>query len=603
LQITGQARFPSAQDAILHYTPKSGLQNVCGVRRECPRHDVSLVIGSQAEGPLWAAQFSMISLSNINKQYGKQLVFVDASFQLNPGEKVGLVGPNGAGKTTLFRMIIGEEDPDDGEVSVPKKLTIGYFRQDVEEMKGRSVLDEAIAGSGRAGDLHHRLEALQQALEDPARAGDMDRILAEFGEVQEEYEHLGGYTLEAQAREVLHGLVFADDQIDGDVGALSGGWKMRVALARVLLGKPDVLLMDEPTNHLDIESIIWLEQFLKSFGGALLMTSHDREFMNRLVSKIAEIDSGEIVVYSGNYDFYERERNIREANQQAAFARQQAMLAKEQRFIERFKTHAAKAAQVQSRIKALDKVEKIELPKKRVVVKFDFRVPPRSGEMVAMIEGVDKAYGPRTIYKGFNLTIRRGERWAVMGRNGAGKTTLLKMIAGASAPDAGSVRLGASLQMGYFAQQSLDVLDPDQTVIDQLQQDFPQDGLGSLRSLAGAFQFSGDDVDKKIRSLSGGEKSRLAMARMLYNPPNFLVLDEPTNHLDLATKEMLVDKLKDFEGTMIFVSHDRVFLRGLGSRVLELGGETGKDREPRVYPGSYVEYVQALGHEAPGVVN
>ncbi len=543
----------------------------------------------------------MISLSNINKQYGRQLVFVEASFQLNPGEKVGLVGPNGAGKTTLFRMIVGEEDPDEGEVSVPKKLTIGYFRQDVEEMQGRSVLDEAIAGSGRAGDLHHELEALQKALEDPDQADDMDRILAQFGEVQEEYEHLGGYTLEAQAREVLHGLGFADDQIDGDVGALSGGWKMRVALARVLLGKPDVLLMDEPTNHLDLESIIWLEQFLRSYQGALLMTSHDREFMNRLVSKIAEIDAGEIIAYSGNYDFYERERNIREANQQAAFARQQSMLAKEQRFIDRFKTHAAKAAQVQSRIKALDKIEKIELPKKRVVVKFDFRVPARSGEMVAMIEDVHKSYGPRTIYKGFNLTIRRGERWAVMGRNGAGKSTLLKMIAGASEPDAGSVRLGASLNMGYFAQQSLDVLDPDITVIEQLQNDFPGDGLGSLRSLAGAFQFSGDDVDKKIRSLSGGEKSRLAMARMLYNPPNFLVLDEPTNHLDLATKEMLVEKLKDFEGTMIFVSHDRVFLRGLGSRVLELGGESGQDRNPRIYPGSYIEYVQALGHEAPGI--
>jgi ATPase subunit of ABC transporter with duplicated ATPase domains len=545
----------------------------------------------------------MISLSSINKQYGKQLVFVDASFQLNPGEKVGLVGPNGAGKTTLFRMIVGEENPDEGEVSVPKKLTIGYFRQDVEEMKGRSVLDEAIAGSGRAGDLHHQLEALQHAMGDPTQADDLDRILMHFGEVQEEYEHLGGYTLEAQAREVLHGLGFQDDQIDGDVGALSGGWKMRVALARVLLGKPDVLLMDEPTNHLDIESIIWLEQFLKSFGGALLMTSHDREFMNRLVSKIAEIDSGEIIGYSGNYDFYERERTIREANQQAAFARQQSMLAKEQRFIERFKTHAAKAAQVQSRIKALDKIEKIELPKKRQVVKFDFRVPPRSGEMVAVIEDLDKSYGHRVIYKGFNLTIRRGERWAVMGRNGAGKTTLLKMIAGASEPDAGTVRLGASLNMGYFAQQSLDVLDPDLTVIEQLQNDFPQDGLGSLRSLAGAFQFSGDDVDKKIRSLSGGEKSRLAMARMLYNPPNFLVLDEPTNHLDLATKEMLVEKLKDFEGTMIFVSHDRVFLRGLGSRVLELGGETGTERNPRVYPGSYIEYVQAIGHEAPGVVS
>src|SRR6202045_1077817 len=543
----------------------------------------------------------MISFSNINKQYGKQLVFVDASFQLNPGEKVGLVGPNGAGKTTLFRMIVGEEEPDDGTVTVPKRLHIGYFRQDVEEMKGRSVLDEAIAGSGRAGDLHHELEKLQRAMEDPERAGEMDRILARFGEVQEEYEHLGGYSLEAQAREVLHGLGFTDNQVDDDVGALSGGWKMRVALARVLLGRPDVLLMDEPTNHLDIESIIWLEDFLKAYPGALLMTSHDREFMNRIVSRIAEINAGEIISYSGNYDFYERERAIQDANEQAAFTRQQAMFAKEQRFIDRFKTHAAKAAQVQSRIKALDKIEKIELPKKRQVVKFEFRTPPRSGDQVAVLEDLNKSFGRRVIYQGFSLTIRRGERWAVMGKNGAGKTTLLKMIAGATAPDSGNVRLGASLNMGYFAQQSLDVLDPDLTVIEQLQRDFPQDGLGSLRTLAGAFQFSGEDVDKRIRALSGGEKSRLAMARMLYNPPNFLVLDEPTNHLDLGTKEMLVDALKDFEGTMIFVSHDRMFLRGLGSRVLELGGESGTDRNPTVYPGSYVEYVQKLGHEAPGI--
>src|SRR3989442_12176898 len=543
----------------------------------------------------------MISFSHINKQYGRQVLFVDASFQLNPGEKAGLVGPNGAGKTTLFRMIVGEESPDEGDVSVPKQLTIGYFRQDVEEMSGRSVLDEAIAGSGRLGDLHHELEALQHAMADPEQATKMDQILERFGEVQEEYDHLGGYALESQAREVLLGLGFDNERIDGDVGELSGGWKMRVEMARVLVGRPDVLLMDEPTNHLDIESIVWLEQFLKSFPGALLMTSHDREFMNRIVSRIAEIDGGEIIAYSGDYDFYERERAIRETNQQAAFARQQSMLAKEQRFIDRFRTHAAKAAQVQSRIKALDKIEKIELPKRRQVVKFDFRVPPRSGAQGAVIEDLHKSYGSRVIYDGFNLIIRRGERWAVMGRNGAGKTTLLKMIAGATAPDAGTVRLGASLIMGYFAQQSLDVLDPDLTIIEQLQRDFPQDGLGSLRTLAGAFQFSGDDVDKKIRSLSGGEKSRLAMARMLYNPPNFLVLDEPTNHLDLATKEMLVDALKGFEGTMIFVSHDRVFLRGLGSRVLELGGESGTERHPTVYPGSYAEYVQKLGHEAPGI--
>ena len=543
----------------------------------------------------------MIAFSHIGKQYGRQVLFVDASFQLNPGEKVGLVGPNGAGKTTLFRMIVGEEAPDEGEVSVPKKLTIGYFRQDVEEMSGRSVLDEAIAGSGRAGDLHHELEALNQAMADPDRVGEMDRILARFGEVQEEYEHLGGYALESQAREVLHGLGFDDETIDGDVGALSGGWKMRVAMARVLLGRPEVLLMDEPTNHLDIESIIWLEAFLKSLPGALLMTSHDREFMNRVVSKIAEIDGGEITTFSGNYDFYERERAIRDANKEAAYARQQAMFAKEQRFIERFAAHAAKAAQVQSRVKALEKIDRVEPPRKRRLVEFDFRQPPRSGEQVAVIEDVRKAYGKRVVYDGLSLTIRRGERWCVMGRNGAGKSTLLKMIAGALQPDSGSIRLGASLQMGYFAQQALDLLNPDLTIWEQIEKDFPHESTGVLRNLLGAFQFSGDDVEKKVRALSGGEKTRLVMARMLLNPPNFLVLDEPTNHLDLGTKDMLIRALADYDGTMIFVSHDRTFLRGLSNRVLELGGESGVESDPHAYPGSYVEYVARTGHEAPGV--
>jgi ATPase subunit of ABC transporter with duplicated ATPase domains len=543
----------------------------------------------------------MISLTRISKQYGRQILFVDTAFQLNAGEKVGLVGPNGAGKTTLFRMITGEEVPDEGDVTVPKKLTIGYFRQDVEEMSGRSVLDEAIAGSGRAGSLHHELEALQQAMGDPAQADDMDRILERFGEVQEEYEHLGGYALESQAREVLHGLGFEDEQVEGDVGALSGGWKMRVAMARVLLGRPDVLLMDEPTNHLDIESIIWLEAFLTSLPGALLMTSHDRDFMNRIVSRIAEIDGGEITSYSGNYDFYERERAIRDTNREAAYARQQAMLAKEQRFIDRFAAHAAKAAQVQSRVKALEKIDKIELPKKRRVVEFDFRQPARSGEQVAILEGVTKAYGRRVVHDGLALTIRRGERWCVMGRNGSGKTTLLRMIAGALRPDAGEVRLGASLKMGYFAQQALDLLDPDLTVWEQIEKDFPHESTGALKNLLGAFQFSGDETDKRIRALSGGEKTRLVLARMLLDPPNFLVLDEPTNHLDLATKDMLIRSLADYEGTMLFVSHDRAFLRALSNRVLELGGESGTEREPHIYPGTYIEYVQRTGHEAPGV--
>jgi ATPase subunit of ABC transporter with duplicated ATPase domains len=541
----------------------------------------------------------MIAFSDVSKQYGKQILFIDAGFQLNAGEKVGLVGPNGAGKSTIFRMIMGEEHPDDGTVSLPKKLTVGYFRQEVDEMAGRSVLDEAIAGSGRLGDLHHELIDLEHGMADPARGDELEAILERFGQVQEEYQHLGGYELEARAKACLAGLGFEDDQVDGDVGALSGGWKMRVAMAKVLLGKFDVLLLDEPTNHLDIESILWLESFLKSVPSTLLMTSHDRDFMNRIVSKVVEIDGGEIITYSGDYDFYLGERQAREANQEAAYARQQAKLAKEQRFIERFSTHASKAAQVQSRVKALDKIERIELPRKRKVVKWDFRLPMRSGDDVAMLEGIGKAYGRRTLYDGFDFHVRRGERWCVMGRNGSGKSTLLKMVAGVIEPDAGSVRLGASLRVGYFAQQSMDLLDPELTVIEQIQQDFPMEGLGVLRNLLGAFQFQGDDVDKRIRALSGGEKSRLVMARMLFDPPNFLILDEPTNHLDLATKEMLIEALKDFEGTMLFVSHDRTFLRGLASRVLELGGE--EHPGPMAYQGSYLEYVQKTGREAPGV--
>jgi len=542
----------------------------------------------------------MIALSNICKQYGRRVLLVDASFQLNPGEKVGLVGPNGAGKTTVFRMIAGEESPDAGELSIPKRTTVGYFRQDVEEMSGRPVLDESIAGSGRLGDLHHELIDLEHAMSDPARVEEMESILARFGEVQHEYQERGGYELEARAREVLHGLGLEDRQIDADVGALSGGWKMRVAMAKVLLGKFDVLLMDEPTNHLDIESILWLEHFIRDTRSAVLLTCHDKDFMNRVVDRVVEIDGGEMISYSGNYDYYAQERVLRETQREAAYSRQQAMLQKEQRFIERFATHAAKAAQVQSRVKKLEKIETVELPRRRKLVNFDFRTPARSGDDVAMLKSVVKRYGDRTIYDGFDLTIRRGERWCVMGRNGAGKTTLLKMVSGALAPDAGTVRLGASLQMGYFAQQSLDLLNLDRTLFEQMQHDFPLESQGTLRSLLGAFQFSGDDVDKPIRALSGGEKSRLVIARMLLNPPNFLVLDEPTNHLDLETKEMLVAALANFEGTMLFVSHDRTFLRGLSNRVLELHPDDG-DHRPKVFLGGYAEYVVATGQEAPGV--
>ena len=546
----------------------------------------------------------MIYFNAVSKQYGRQVLFVEASFQLNPGEKAGLVGPNGAGKTTLFRMIVGEELPDEGEVTVPKRVSVGYFRQDIGEMSGRSVLDEAIAGSSTLGDLHHELKDLEHALGDPERADDLEKILQRFGEVQDAYQHQGGYDLESRAREVLHGLGFEDEWIDNDVGLLSGGWKMRVGLARVLLGRPDVLLMDEPTNHLDLESILWLERFIRDYPGAVLMTCHDKDFMNRIVARIVEIDGGELVAYTGNYDYYVRERALAETNREAAYARQQAMLAKEKRFIERFAAHAAKAAQVQSRVKKLEKIEAVELPRRRKIVQFDFRQPPRTGDDVVQLKDISKRFGQRVIYDGFDMTIGRGERWCVMGRNGAGKTTLLKMVASALEPDGGSVRLGANVKLGYFAQQSLDLLDPSLTVFEQMQYDFPLQGQGVLRTLLGAFQFSGSDIDKPIRVLSGGEKSRLVMARMLLDPPNFLVLDEPTNHLDLETKEMLVAALRDFEGTMLFVSHDRTFLRGLSNRVLELRPGDGNGtpaQPPLLYPGTYVEYVERTGSEAAGV--
>ena len=541
----------------------------------------------------------MITLTGINKRHGNQILFVDASLQLNPGEKVGLTGPNGAGKSTVFRLIVGEEKPDDGEVALPRRLTIGYFRQDMGEMKGRSVIDEAIAGSGKVGELHHELEKLQHDMADPDKADDMDRILVRYGEVQAQYQDLGGYELEARAKEVMHGLGFSDEQIEGDVGALSGGWKMRVGMAKVLLGNNDVLLLDEPTNHLDIESILWLEQFLQQTKAAVLMTCHDRDFMNRVVDRIIDVDNGQFVSYTGDYDFMEREQKVRALQLEAQFERQQAMIAKMQRFIDRFGTHVAKAAQAQSKAKKIEKIEKIELPKKREVVPFAFKKPPRSGDDVVKLFGVKKSYGEKHIYRGLDFEIKRGERWCVMGQNGSGKTTLLKMVAGHLQPDGGQVKLG-SVKMGYFAQQALDLLDPELTVYEQVDQKFHLEPTSVKRTLLGAFQFSGDDQDKLIKFLSGGEKSRLVLALMLFDPPNFLVLDEPTNHLDMLTKEMLVQTLSDFEGTMLFVSHDRGFLRGLANRVLDVS-ECAGGKAAKAYPGSYLEWVEKTGMEAPGV--
>jgi ATPase subunit of ABC transporter with duplicated ATPase domains len=493
-------------------------------------------------------------------------------------------------------MVMREEAPDAGQVSVDRGITIGYFSQDVGEMAGRSVVAETMEGAGPISAIASELRELEHALADPARIDEIDTLIQRFGDAQARYEEHGGYALDARAREILAGLAFSQERMDADVGALSGGWKMRVALARILLMRPDALLLDEPTNHLDLESIIWLEEYLKGYQGALVMTSHDREFMNRVVNKIVEIDGGDLTSYTGDYEFYERQRAMNEAQAEAQYERQQAMLAKEQRFIDRFKAQAAKAAQVQSRVKKLEKIEKVEPPKKRKTLTFDIRPAPRSGDDVAKVENVSKAYGPHTIYHDLNLLIRRRERWCVMGVNGAGKSTLLKLIAGAVPPDDGKISLGASVKMGYFAQHSMELLEPARSVWETLEGTFQRASTGALRTLAGIFGFSDDDIEKPCRILSGGEKARLVLARMLFDPPNFLVLDEPTNHLDIATKQMLIRALANFEGTMLFVSHDRYFLGALSNRVLELMPDG-----PHLYAGGYTEYVAQSGHEAPGL--
>jgi ATPase subunit of ABC transporter with duplicated ATPase domains len=544
---------------------------------------------------LCTGAFIVISLDAVTKQHGRQILFLDASATVERGEKVGLVGPNGAGKTTVFRLITGEEEADGGQVSVERGVRIGYFSQDVGEMQGMSVLAATLDGAGPVAAAMAELKELEGKMADPDAASDIDKLIERFGEVQSRFDTLGGYALEGQAREILAGLGFDPVVVDDDVGKLSGGWKMRVALARILLMRPDLLLLDEPTNHLDLESIIWLEQFLARFEGAIVMTSHDREFMNRVVDKIIEIDGGEIVTYSGNVEFYERQRKEREREQQAQFDRQQKMLEKELRFIERFKARASHASQVQSRIKKIDKIDKLEPPRTYKRVEFEFRKAPRSGDDVVRLNQVKKRFGTRLVTD-LDLLIRRTERWCIMGQNGAGKSTLLKLVVGALSPDEGQVTVGASVKVGYFAQHAMDVLDGEKTIFETLQSDFPTSSQGQLRALAGCFGFPGDDIEKRVRILSGGEKARLVLARMLFDPPNLLVLDEPTNHLDTMTKDMLVDALSKFEGTMLFVSHDRRFLSALSNRVLEISPDGA-----HVYGGGYTEYVAESGHEAPGL--
>ena len=540
----------------------------------------------------------MIHLTNITRQHGARVLFKEASFQILPGSRAGLVGPNGAGKSTIFRLITGEEDADSGEISCSKKTVIGYFSQEVGDMAGRSALAEVMAASSRTMHLGEQIQQMEAAMAEPMEDDALAALLERYGEAQEEFEHRGGYDLEARAQAVLTGLGIGPDDYDRPVESFSGGWKMRIALAKILTINPDVLLLDEPTNHLDVESIVWLENWLaEDFKGAVLMTSHDRDFMNRLVTRIIEVGGGTITTYGGNYDFYLREREIRREQLLASHRRQQEMLAKEEEFIARFAARASHAAQVQSRVKKLEKIERIEIPSEQKTIKFEFAEPPRSGDDVVRIEGLSKTWplpndGAKSVFGGVSGLIRRGEKIAVVGVNGAGKSTFLKVLAGQTEPTTGGATIGANVFPGYFSQHSMDLLDPKRTVFETVQDALPQVNIGVLRNLCAAFLFQGDDVDKRVDKLSGGEKSRLVLATLLGRPLNFLILDEPTNHLDIQSREVLLEALQGFNGTVVLVSHDRHFLRSLVNRVFEID-----HGEMRVYEGDYEYYLDKTGRE------
>ncbi|BEH09913.1 MULTISPECIES: ABC-F family ATP-binding cassette domain-containing protein [Geobacter] len=535
----------------------------------------------------------MIHLSNITKQHGNQLLFRDASFQILPGSRTGLVGPNGAGKTTIFRIITGEEEVDAGEITCAKRTSIGYFSQDVGEMAGRTALEEVMAVSADTVRLAAELKAMEAAMAEPMDDDAMAALLERYGTAMEEFEHRGGYDLDTRARTILTGLGIGPDRYDHPVESFSGGWKMRIALAGILTLQPDVLLLDEPTNHLDVESIIWLEEWLAGeFTGALLMTSHDRDFMNRIVTRIIEVADKTVTTYGGNYDFYERERDIRREQLLASHKRQQEMLAKEEEFIARFAARASHAAQVQSRVKKLEKIDRIEIPPEERVIRFEFNEPPRSGDDVAVFHGLAKSWslpggGDKSVFSGVSGVIRRQNKIAVVGVNGAGKSTFLKVLAGRTEPTDGSVALGANVSLGYFSQHAMELLDPKKTVFETVQDAMPLATIGVIRNLLGAFLFSGDAVDKRIENLSGGEKSRVVLATLLARPLNFLVLDEPTNHLDIRSREILLDALQHFTGTVVLVSHDRHFLRLLVDRVFEID-----HGEMRIYEGNYGYYLE-----------
>jgi ATP-binding cassette, subfamily F, member 3 len=540
----------------------------------------------------------MIAISDITKSHSGHVLYSNASFQIKPGEKIGLVGPNGAGKTTFFRLIVGEEKADTGSISMPSGWRVAYFSQNVGEMKGRSAINEVMAGDAEVVRLKDELDSLQRQLDeaysDPDKAPDDDwlaGVLEKLGDAQTAFEKRGGFDMETRAQEILTGLAIGPDRYNNPVEHFSGGWKMRIALAKVLITKPDVILMDEPTNYLDLETILWLENWLKAFQGAVLMTSHDRWFMNAIVNKIVEVRHGAVTTYTGNYDFYERERDIRRGQLEAQKDRQDAMLKKEEEFIAKFAARASHAAQVQSRVKKLDKIERVELAPEELAMQFEFPEAPRGGNDVVVIDNLGKVWKrddghQNRVFTGLSATVRRQEKVAVIGVNGAGKSTLLKIIIGDTDATEGKVKTGEGIKIGYFGQFTLEQLKPENTVWDEVKNYVPGMSDGAVRSLLAAFLFRGDDIEKRVKHLSGGEKARLILAGILATPKNLLVLDEPTNHLDIRSREILLDALKRYEGTVMLVSHDRHFLTELTNRVWEV--DKGVIHQ---FPGTYKEWL------------
>lgn len=539
----------------------------------------------------------MIHLSGITKRQGQRVLYENASFLVRADDRIGLVGPNGAGKTTIFRLIMEEEQPEAGSINILPNVIVGYFSQDVGDMRGRSALAEVMAGAGRVSELATIITEVESLLASPEvdnmSSEVLENLMQRYGDAQAEFQNLDGYDLESRSQAILAGLGIGPADWARPVELFSGGWKMRIALAKILALNPDVVLLDEPTNHLDIESILWLENWLKAFKGAIVMTSHDREFMNRIVNRVVEIAHGQINVYSGNYDFYLRERQTRREQQFAAHRRQQEMLAKEEEFIAKFAARASHAAQVQSRVKKLEKIERIEAPPETKSIDFSFASPPRSGNEVLRLQSLGKTYiredgSQQRVFHGVSGVVQRLQKIAVTGVNGAGKSTLLKIIVGETSPTEGTITLGSSVKIGYFGQHALDQLDSRKTVVQEVSDRLPTASVGFVRNLLGAFLFSGDDVDKKISVLSGGEKARVVLAIILASPVNFLVLDEPTNHLDIESREVLLKAVQEFDGTLMVVSHDRHFLRQIVNRIFEI-----RNGELRVYEGSYDDYLSA----------